>query len=88
MKLSDVLSRGDLPILCVYDFGDDWHMVMYEGGAQLDGSVKYPRCVSGARKYPPEDCGVDDPEKQGTTSKRRPSSVYGQQRLRPALPSR
>jgi hypothetical protein len=53
VKVSDVLSRGDLPILYVYDFGDDWrHMVMYEGGAQLDGGVKYPRCISGARKMP------------------------------------
>ena len=47
-----------MPILYVYDFGDDWrHMLMYEGGAQLDRSAKYPRCVSGTRKCPPEDCG-------------------------------
>jgi len=58
IKVSDVVNQSDLPILYVYDFGDDWrHMVMYEGGAQLDRSIKYPRCVSGARKCPPEDCG-------------------------------
>ena len=58
VKVSDVLSASDLPILYVYDFGDDWrHIVMYEGGAPLDRSVKYPRCVSGARKCPLEDCG-------------------------------
>ncbi len=58
VKVSEVLSRGDLPILYVYDFGDDWrHMVMYEGGAALDRANEYPRCVSGARKCPPEDCG-------------------------------
>ena len=61
VKVSDVLSRGDLPILYVYDFGDDWrHMVVYEGGVRLDRSARYPRCVSGARKCPPEDCGCVD----------------------------
>jgi Plasmid pRiA4b ORF-3-like protein len=58
VKVSDVVGRGDLPILYTYDFGDDWrHIVMYEGGAQLDRRVRYPRCVSGARRCPPEDCG-------------------------------
>lgn len=58
VKVTDVVSRGDLPILYVYDFGDDWrHAVMYEGGVQLDRSATYPRCISGARKCPPEDCG-------------------------------
>jgi len=58
VKVSDVLNTGDLPILYVYDFGDDWrHMVVYEGSAQLDRRVKYPRCVAGASKCPPEDCG-------------------------------
>ena len=61
VKVSDVLDRGDLPMLYVYDFGDEWrHMMVYEGGAQLDRSVKYPRCVSGGRKCPPEDCGGVD----------------------------
>lgn len=58
VKVSDVLSAGDLPILYVYDFGDDWrHTLMYEGGVQLDTRGKYPRCLSGASKCPPEDCG-------------------------------
>ena len=58
VKVSDTVGRGDLPILYVYDFGDDWrHVVMYEGGAQLERNVSYPRCVSGARRCPPEDCG-------------------------------
>jgi hypothetical protein len=58
VAVSDVVRRGDLPMLYVYDFGDDWrHAVMYEGGVQLDGGAQYPRCVAGARKCPPEDCG-------------------------------
>jgi len=58
VKVSDILRRGDLPILYVYDFGDDWrHVVMYEGGAQLDRRARYPRSVAGARRCPPEDCG-------------------------------
>jgi hypothetical protein len=58
VNVSDVIGRGDLPILYVYDFGDDWHhAVMYEGGVQRDRRARYPRCLSGARRCPPEDCG-------------------------------
>ena len=58
VKVSDVVSRSDLPILYVYDFGDDWrHTIVYEGGVQVDKRAKYPRCVSGARRCPPDDCG-------------------------------
>jgi hypothetical protein len=47
-----------LPVLYAYDFGDDWeHVVMCEGFESADEQVKYPRCVSGARRCPPEDCG-------------------------------
>lgn len=47
-----------LPALYVYDFGDDWeHLLAYEGEQPLDESVNYPRCLSGARRCPPEDCG-------------------------------
>lgn len=61
VNVSDTIRRGDLPILYVYDFGDDWrHIVMYEGGVPLERGAKYPRCVSGARKCPPEDCGGVD----------------------------
>lgn len=42
----------------VYDFGDDWeHILAYEGIEPADPSFSYPRCVSGARACPPEDCG-------------------------------
>lgn len=41
-----------------YDFGDDWeHVLVYEGLERAKKSLKYPRCLSGARRCPPEDCG-------------------------------
>ena len=41
-----------------YDFGDDWeHVLVHEGLESVDPSDTYPRCVSGARRCPPEDCG-------------------------------
>jgi Plasmid pRiA4b ORF-3-like protein len=47
-----------LPALYVYDFGDDWeHLLGYEGEEPLGTSVTYPRCLAGARRCPPEDCG-------------------------------
>jgi hypothetical protein len=52
------LTFGAPPALYVYDFGDDWrHVVMHEGTSPSDPSVSYPRCISGARRCPPEDCG-------------------------------
>ncbi len=47
-----------MPALYVYDFGDDWeHLLVYEGLESAEHALKYPRCVSGARRCPPEDCG-------------------------------
>jgi len=41
-----------------YDFGDDWeHVLVHEGMAPAEPAQTYPRCVSGARRCPPEDCG-------------------------------
>jgi hypothetical protein len=57
-KVSDYFALGASPALYVYDFGDDWqHVLMHEGTAPADESVSYPRCMSGARRCPPEDCG-------------------------------
>jgi len=47
-----------LPVLYAYDFGDDWeHMLVHEEMVPADPPLSYPRCVAGARRCPPEDCG-------------------------------
>jgi hypothetical protein len=47
-----------MPALYVYDFGDDReHLLVYEGLGSPEHALKYPRCVSGARRCPLEDCG-------------------------------
>jgi hypothetical protein len=50
-------SLSDVPpALYVYDFGDDWrHTVTCE--EILPRASRYPRCVAGARRCPPDDCG-------------------------------
>ena len=41
-----------------YDFGDGWMLdVVLESVGMRHAGTKYPRCVDGARKAPPEDCG-------------------------------
>ena len=41
-----------------YDFGDDWeHVIVHEWMESAESGHAYPRCVSGARRCPPEDCG-------------------------------
>jgi len=51
--------RGESPaVVYLYDLGDSWtHVVQYEGDAPARRGVKYPQCVGGERKCPPEDCG-------------------------------
>ncbi len=42
----------------LYDFGDSWeHTVTLEKVFPRDRSVRYPICVAGKRRCPPEDCG-------------------------------
>ena len=41
-----------------YDFGDSWqHTVTLVDILRRDFKLTYPRCVSGERACPPEDCG-------------------------------
>ena len=41
-----------------YDFGDGWlHEVQLEGIVAREKGRSYPRCISGKRACPPEDCG-------------------------------
>jgi hypothetical protein len=41
-----------------YDFGDSWeHDVVVERMLTAEPGVWYPRCVAGASRCPPEDCG-------------------------------
>lgn len=57
-RLWDVLSRPGRRIRYEYDFGDDWdHEVLMEKELPADPALKYPACVAGRRRCPPEDCG-------------------------------
>ena len=56
-KVRSLLSVARSRAVYEYDFGDSWeHLVVLEDVLPTDGGV-YPRCVSGARRCPPEDVG-------------------------------
>lgn len=58
MKLSQVVAEGFKKFTYTYDFGDDWrHVIQVEKTLPADPDVRYPRCLTGARACPPEDCG-------------------------------
>lgn len=43
------------PVMYAYDFGDDWqHVLMHEGFESAEDGRKYPRCVAGEGRCPPE----------------------------------
>jgi hypothetical protein len=52
------LTYGKPLALYEYDFGDSWfHEIRFETFERRDGRRTYPRCLAGARRCPPEDCG-------------------------------
>ena len=61
VKLSKFFERRvwhSPPATYAYDLGDDWqHVVVHEGMESAEESLSYPRCIAGARRCPPEDCG-------------------------------
>lgn len=58
MKVSDLLKNEKEEIVYEYDFGDSWeHAITLEKILPVDDSVKYPICLTGKMKAPPEDCG-------------------------------
>jgi hypothetical protein len=58
VKIAGHFAEGSPPATYWYDFGDDWrHVVIYEGTSTAEPSAKVPRCIGGARRCPPEDCG-------------------------------
>jgi hypothetical protein len=57
-KLSTVAPRPGDRLRYTYDFGDDWeHDLIVEEVLAADPGTSHPRCVTGRRARPPEDCG-------------------------------
>jgi hypothetical protein len=53
-KLGDLIGSPGLKLLYEYDFGDGWqHELLLEEILNADE----PKCLAGARRCPPEDCG-------------------------------
>jgi hypothetical protein len=58
LHIADYFSSQNAHALYAYDFGDGWrHLLAYEDHLPREKGVKYPYCLSGERKCPPEDCG-------------------------------
>lgn len=57
-KLGQVAPSPKDRLLYLYDFGDDWeHEVRVEQILPAETGMGYPRCLTGKRACPPEDCG-------------------------------
>jgi hypothetical protein len=57
-KLGKVLPEIGNGMVYEYDFGDGWaHKIVVEKVQPPQEGVRYPRCISGRRACPPEDCG-------------------------------
>lgn len=58
VKLSQVAKGEKTKFRYEYDFGDNWqHQLLVEKVLPAESGVHYPRCLTGKRACPPEDCG-------------------------------
>lgn len=58
VRLHKFVEHGIARFTYVYDFGDDWrHTITIEKTLPIEKGVRYPRCISGKRAGPPDDCG-------------------------------
>jgi hypothetical protein len=56
--IADYFTEPGISAEYLYDFGDSWeHTVTLEKVFPREKGKRYPRCVGGARRCPPEDCG-------------------------------
>ena len=57
-KLSQVVKGEKAKFRYEYDFGDNWqHQLLVEKVLPPEPCTQYPRCLTGKRNCPPEDCG-------------------------------
>ncbi|MFF4290959.1 plasmid pRiA4b ORF-3 family protein [Streptomyces sp. NPDC001633] len=57
-QLRQVAARTGDRLRYTYDFGDGWeHDILTENVTEPEPDTAYPRCVTGRRACPPEDCG-------------------------------
>ncbi|MFF8883156.1 plasmid pRiA4b ORF-3 family protein [Streptomyces flaveolus] len=57
-RLGQVAPHTGDRLRYTYDFGDDWeHDILIEDITEAEPDTAYPRCLTGRRACPPEDCG-------------------------------
>ena len=57
-RLREVLTHEGARAMYLYDFGDQWeHVMVVEMALQAEPGIRYPHCLEGERRCPPEDCG-------------------------------
>lgn len=58
IRLNEILRFVRNTIIYEYDFGDGWmHEILLEKFVKEDKNVRYPVCIAGKYKCPPEDVG-------------------------------
>jgi hypothetical protein len=57
-RLDQLAPRPKDRLGYTYDFGDNWeHDILIEAIIDPEPGIAYPRCLTGRRACPPEDCG-------------------------------
>jgi len=58
VRINQLLDKEKQKLMYLYDFGDGWeHVVELEKIISGDKASSKPRCITGKRACPPEDCG-------------------------------
>ena len=82
VTLGALLARKGAGLLYNYDFGDDWRIdikVVAIGKPQL--KARYPRCISGERSGPPEDCGGHPGFEELLSARKNPKNKHAKELL-------
>lgn len=57
-KITEYINGSTEDIIYIYDFGDYWqHRIELEEILPYEKGANYPRCITGERNCPPDDCG-------------------------------
>lgn len=82
VTVGELLVKKNQKLAYNYDFGDDWWIeIEVQAVVKPEPKVRYPRCITGERSGPPEDCGGPGGYQELLAARRNPKSSHAKELL-------